>query len=116
MKNNHVHEVFALLFCFLNYNILESEFSEINLSFVDGVRKLWPGLAGAKKMGGQGATEINYPEKNSSAIVIEPAFLPSLPLSFRPSLLPIICIKSSKAGSTMLKHRYMYECACSQKQ
>lgn len=45
----------SLLFCVLNYNILESEFSEINLNFVDGVRKLWLGLAGAEKMGGQGA-------------------------------------------------------------
>ena len=36
----------------LNYNILKAEFSEINFSFVDAVRKLWPDLGCAKKKKG----------------------------------------------------------------
>lgn len=32
----------------------ESEFPEVNFSFVDAVRKSWPGLGGAKRKRGEG--------------------------------------------------------------
>lgn len=76
----------------LNYNVLKAEFSEINFSFVDDVRKLWPDLGGAKKKKRRRRVrshKINYPEENSSAVIIKPAFLsPSLPSSPLPSTLP----------------------------
>lgn len=72
----------------LNYNVLKAEFSEINFSFVDDVRKLWPDLGGAKKKKRRRVRshKINYPEENNSAVLIKPAFLsPSLPSSPLPS-------------------------------